>query len=139
MSNEILDLLIAGLAGIALIAFGNYKRIQRTRLIASGIRTQGTVLRLEESFHDQIATFYPVISYTTLQNEIIIKTYGIGVSNKIYKPGDSISIIYDADNNNEFIIDNQIGKLLGPVTIAVGAAIILLTLIQYFLHPFILV
>jgi hypothetical protein len=136
MSNEILELLIIGLIGVVLIIFGNYKRTQRTRLIASGIRTEGTVLSVEKSFHDQMTTFFPVISYTNLQNETIIKEYSIGVSNKTYKPGDSVNIIYDAKNNSEFIIDNQIAKFVGPVTIAVGVAIILLSMVQYFLHSF---
>jgi len=136
MSNEILKLLIVGLIGAALMIFGNYKHAQRIRLVASGIRTEGTVLSIEESFHDQIATYYPVISYTTLQNETFIKQYSIGVSNNTYKPGDSVSIIYDAKNNNEFIIDNQIAKLSGPIIAMIGGILILFSFLQYFVHPF---
>jgi len=136
MSNEILILLVTVLIGVALILLGNYKRIQRNRLIASGIRTEGTILSLEESYDGQTATYAPIVSYTTLQNETVTRKYSIGLSNKAYKPGDSIDIIYDTKNNNEFIIDNKLTKLLGPVIIAIGGVIILFSSLQYFFHPF---
>ncbi len=138
MDNENINLLVVFLIGIALLVFGNFKRTQRTRLIASGIRTEATVLRIESSFTgaDQTPSYYPVVSYNNSQNETFVKTYGVSVNYNTYKPGDSVNIIYDSTDNNEFIIDDKRSKAIGPVFMVVSLAVIIFALVQYFFHPF---
>ena len=139
MTNEILELLIAFLGGVALVVFGNYKRTERNTLLFSGIRTDGVVFRIEQGIEQRgTMYYYPIVRYTTMEKEWITQKYTVGSTFSSYKEGDKVSIIYDSADNKKFIIDDTGTKLLGPVLMIVGCVLIIFTVVQYFFHPFVL-
>jgi len=134
MTNENTELLILILAGMALVIFGNYKRIEYNKLIATGIKTEGTIIGLKSSVDDGGVTFAPKVSYTTLENECIIKEYWIGSSPPSYKIGDNVIIFYDVIDCKTFIIDDKRTKISGPALIIIGGIIVVLCIVQYSFH-----
>ena len=67
MTNEVLDLLIAFMAGVVMIIFGNYKRGERSKFLSNGIRTEGIVFRMERITDIKDTMYYPVVRFTTLE------------------------------------------------------------------------
>ena len=83
---------------------------------------------------DNIGT--PVIKFETLGSEWITKEYGFGSSTLRYKIGDSVDVIYDADEVKHFIIDNKQTRLLGPVVMGVGIVLIVSAIIYFFINQY---
>jgi hypothetical protein len=137
MTNEILDLLLAFLVGVALIIFGYYKRNERRKIMETGIKVEGIAFGIDEEFINQSWSYYPVVRYSTLEKEWVTERYNIASSlSSYYKQGDKVSVIYDSNDSKKFIIDDTGTKVLGPALMAVGCVIIIFTIVQYFFHPF---
>ncbi len=138
MTNENLDLLIIILIGIAMIVFGSYKLNEYKDLIKLGTRAEGVVFDIENEYfqRDGNTTYYPIIRFTTKENEWVTERYGIGSSPSSYEIGESVNIIYDSSDSKKFVIDDTRTKSLGPVLMILGLVFILGVIGQYFLHPF---
>jgi hypothetical protein len=132
MSQETIHLLIPLLVGVFLVVFGNYKREQYAKLIDFGIKTEGTVLSLEISSDTDGASYFPKISYVDINGNQIIKQYQVGSNPAPYKVGDSVTIFYNVNNREEFIIEDKRSKYLGPVFILVGCSMIVFCVYEYF-------
>jgi uncharacterized membrane protein len=139
MTKENTDLLIIMLVGIFLIVFGNYKRVEYKKLIAVGIKTEGTIMSIEQSWdNENTSYYYPTVSFQTNKNETVIKQYSIATSQPVYKVGDSVVIYYDGDDSKTFIIDDKRTKFLASVFLIGGCVMVIICVIQYFfgLIPF---
>ena len=123
--------------GLFAIVWGIGKVNERRKLLKTGIKVVGVVFKLEKrlgSGKDRIPLYYPVIRYVTLNEEWITKEYDEAGSNpSMYKEGEKVNVIYDPDDNNHFIIDGFMNRILGFVGIAVGVLIITGVFIYYIL------
>jgi hypothetical protein len=54
----------------------------------------------------------------------------------VYKEGEKVNVIYDPDDNNHFIIDGYINRILGFVVMAIGILIIAAVFIYYILMQY---
>ncbi len=140
ISNELAGQLIVALVGIALIVIGNAKYRKRKQLLSSGVKVEGMVSELiTESSHSSggpsMSNYYPVIEYKNSDQVEVSKRYDIGTNPSIYKIGDVVSVIYDANDDREFIIDNKITQWAPPVIIIVGIAVVIGSIIYYILTP----
>jgi len=138
LTNEILDLLILLFVGVALVVFGNYKRTERKKLIASGIKTDGVIFKMEKivtgtnNLSNRTSANYPVVRYTTLEKEWVTKQYLVGGILSSYKEGDKVAVVYDKSDIERFIIDDAPTRLLGPITMIFGFLLIAASLLKYF-------
>lgn len=138
LTNEIIDLLILLLVGVAIVVFGNYKRTERLKLISSGIRTDGVIFKMEKivtgtnDMSNMTSANYPVVRYTTLEKEWVTKQYLVGGLLSSYKEGDKVAIVYDRSDNEKFIIYDAPTRLLGPIMMIFGFLLIAGSLLKYF-------
>ena len=135
--NVSYDELILLAGGVFLVVWGNWKQTERKKLQTTGIKADGTVIEIKtNSRSGNISIGMPVVKFETLDNEWITKEYGVGSSTLRYKIGDSVDIIYDASDANHFIIDNKQTRLLGPVVMGVGIALIISAIIYFFINQY---
>lgn len=128
-------ILLAG--GAFLVVWGNWKKTERTKLLSSGIKAEGTVIEIKTNpSSNNVSVGTPVIKFETLNNEWITKEYGFGSSTLRYKIGDSVDVIYDASDAKHFIIDNRQTQLLGPVVMSVGLALIIGAIIYFIVNQY---
>lgn len=128
-------ILLTGGAFAAVWGYGKY--VERKKLLATGLKAEGTVIELRSGGSRQGNTVYtPVIKFETLNKEWITKEYGFGSSTSKYRVGDSVDVIYEAGDPNHFIIDNRQNELLGPVLIGVGVILIVSVIVYFFINQY---
>lgn len=136
MTNENTALLITILIGLALIVIGIFLFSRYNKLIRSGINAEGTIIGFETSSGEDGITYFPKVSYTTIQNEQIIKKYVVGYNTQLYKIGDTVPVLYDAADNSIFIIADKRTKFTGPTFFIIGTVIISYVIAQHFFYIF---
>jgi hypothetical protein len=133
--NVEIDELILLAVGAFLTIWGMAKMNERRKLLKTGIRVQGVVFRLDESWDSEGRTLYhPVIRFVTLEQEWITKKLEIGTRPSLYREGEDVKVIYDPTDNERFIIDNLSGKITGLLIAVAGILIIISLIIYYILH-----
>ena len=130
----IIDEAIVGAVGAFLLVLGIGKKDERKKLISNGIRVPGVVHQMDYSGGNS-SSCYPVIRFVTLEAEWITETYRVDPGLASYEEGDNVNVIYDPADHKHFVLDDTSTKLLGPVYIAGGAALIIGALVYYLLHP----
>lgn len=129
------DELILVVSGTFLTVLGIVKLNERNKLKKTGIKVNGEVIRLEESFSSERRILYhPVFRYQTQENDWIEKRSEIGTNPSLYKDGESLVIIYDATDKEHFIVDNFLGRIIGPILIVVGVLLLIGVAVYYILH-----
>jgi hypothetical protein len=129
--------------GVVFTIVGYIKRKEIHKLKQYGIRVDGTVISLDyeppsnsgsaNGHYNNTGTYYPVIRYATTEKELLTKRCEIGHYPAKYNEGDTVPILYDPDNANEFIIDDNSSGIIvhlfwfGILLIAVGGAIFAIT------------
>ncbi|CAN5181519.1 hypothetical protein BH09BAC6_BH09BAC6_02840 [soil metagenome] len=111
--------------GIVFTVFGIVKYRVREKLFKRGIRVKGLIVEIEAVVDSTINTsYYPVVQFNTLENESLRERYNLGFNPSAYKQGDTVNIIYNTENPKQFIIDDKDTRVIGPVLIGIGLAII---------------
>jgi hypothetical protein len=111
--------------GLAAMLVGIYRSTEKRRLLNQGIRVDGVVFQLIHDGNSISPTYFPVIRFTTEQNDLVTEKYKIGGNKYIYKEGEQVRVIYDALNPARFLLDDTRSKALSPVLIYGGLALIL--------------
>ena len=122
------------LAGIVLVFIGVIKYMRYKYLKRNGISADGIIVDLIEEDSDGIKHFYPVVKFknnyqfwVTTKADISVNSYSK------YKKGDSVSILYDVNNPEKFMINE--GKYINGVfvLIVIGFLFLLVGLLSLFL------
>ncbi|UII23972.1 DUF3592 domain-containing protein [Fulvivirga ligni] len=90
------------LLGAILFAINLYLYIRCRELMSKGKRTDATV----NDFVFKNDLYYPIVHYTTEDDEMYLKRLSGGTNPPKYKRGDKIPIIYQPHDPENFIIDD---------------------------------
>ncbi|QEM03874.1 DUF3592 domain-containing protein [Mucilaginibacter rubeus] len=126
--------LIFGGIGAIFSLIGATLNDRRKRLVKEGVQVEGTVISIERerSSKNSMTLNYPVVSYRTLQNELMTKKYNIGISSgSSYKEGDSVNVIYDPKDTSSFMLNDASSKIIPRVFILIGLVLIIGAVIFY--------
>lgn len=133
-NNPAVTALISGGIGAIFSLIGAIMHDRRKTLVKEGVQVEGTVISIERemSSKNSMTLNYPVISYRTLQNELITKKYNIGISSgPSYKEGDSVNVIYDPNDTSSFTLNDTSSKIIPPVFILIGLVLIIGAVVFY--------
>lgn len=137
--NVTIDELLLLAGGAFLTVWGIGKLNERSKLLKNGFKVDGVVFSLEEEWGiglKRSKLYYPVIRFVTIEKEWVTKRYGIGTYPSAYTEGDKVIVIYDKADNEHFILDNTVTKLLGPLCIIIGILLMLSVGIYYILNQY---
>jgi hypothetical protein len=119
--------LVAAFAAV-LLAVGVYETRHIVRLESSGLRAQGQVVRLksEASAGDRQSSYYPIVRFRTEKNVTVEFKDSVGSNPPGYRPGDTVTVLYNADNpRGDAIIDRGlVGNWAIPGLMFLGAALL---------------
>ncbi len=111
---------------VFVIGAGFIKIWLRRQLRKRGIKVQGTIIALEISYgSNNKRLWHPVYRYTTLDNEVITHRSHMGYSPCPYSEGDSVSILYDATEKDNFIVDSFWRDFVGYAITFVGVILLI--------------
>jgi hypothetical protein len=111
---------VIGIAGCSYVFYLGYRlRKKRERLKKSGLKAEAGVTELKPSGDHE----YPVISFTTLSGELIVKKYEIGFHQGQLKQGQKVNIYYNVNNPSDFILEMGAEKWLPIIFMAAGLLI----------------
>lgn len=116
---------------------GYGKQSERKKLLSRGIKAEGRVIELIlNRSHNSADTYSPVIKFETVDKECVVQEYDINGTSEKYRMGDNVTVIYEAGNARHFIVDNKSTRLLGPVFISVGLALIAGVIVYFFINQY---
>jgi len=128
MSNQTSLELLSFFGGAILIFIGIFNITRRRKLLKVGITTEATVVSLRKDIFNNSGAntlYYPTIEYTAETNKTISREYTVGTNPSKYKEGDKLTIIYDPDNVESFIINDSPTKIIWPIILLGGIALII--------------
>lgn len=125
--------------GITFIILGIMIFIDKLKLLRTGVRTEGEVVdfekKIEASISEEkeilyITVYKPIIRFKTENGEIRTITYDTVNSNKIYKIGDKVTLIYKIEELENVEI-NEMQNIFGTLCklIAMGIIFIIFGLV----------
>jgi hypothetical protein len=126
-NNPAITALVLGVIGAIFTLIGAIMFDRRKKLMKTGIQVEGIVFSIEHEIrsNDSMGLNYPVIRYLTLQNEWITKKHDIGISGtSSYKEGDSVTVIYDPNDNCSFTLNDTSSKIMPFIFLLIGAAML---------------
>ncbi len=86
---------IVAIFAAALFGVGIYQARHVVQLAASGIRSEGEVIRLvSQSGSGGHVSYYPIVRFLTNQNAVIEFKGDIGSNPPIHRPGDRVAVLY---------------------------------------------
>ena len=113
------------LAGIFFLLFSIYSLLRFLKLKHSGIRARAVVKEIVQ-FGNRAYKYFPVLEYTALGGETVVKRSYVGGRRDNYHIGDEIEIVYDRERPRHFLLwagFNKYWKIIGSFIL--GAAFIL--------------
>ncbi|RAJ08516.1 uncharacterized protein DUF3592 [Chitinophaga skermanii] len=122
--KDILDPIICFFLGGVLIALYREVLKKNRRVLNNGVEVEGVVADFADSMHSA-ATKYPIVRFFTKDNQQIIETYDLA-SGFGFKRGQTIPLVYNAQNPSEFVIKSPRYLAFVPWLILVGVAIVTL-------------
>ncbi|TFF37304.1 DUF3592 domain-containing protein [Mucilaginibacter psychrotolerans] len=111
-----------------LVTYGGIGRLVRRAIFRKkGVWVEGEVTKIVElAGTDNQPVYYPVITYTTLENEIITTHYdAVHRRPSLYSVNDKVIVIYDPKDKREIIINDGSGEKLGWVLAVFGLLMLL--------------
>src|SRR4051812_32513982 len=127
--------LLGSLVGFVVLLTGNAQRIKHETLKRTGIRVEGTVVEIKEKPRRNLnfnkpPTYYPVISFETIDSIPIVKDHDIFSSYpSAYAPWDKVTVLYDPTNPDTFTVEDLSNRLIGPLIMLIGIAVIAIAII----------
>jgi hypothetical protein len=77
---------------------------KRSYLRKNGVPADGTVIRLEQNNSRKTSSYFPVIRFVTLKQEVIIERHHVGSYPPDFHTGQQVQILYDPAAPKQFII-----------------------------------
>jgi hypothetical protein len=105
---------------------------QASKFMKNGVWTEGEVIKIiEVAGSDDKPVYYPVITYTTLDNEAITTHYdAIQSRPSLYSLNEKVTVVYDPADKREYIINNRSGKAGAWVFLVFGLVFLLFGLFR---------
>jgi hypothetical protein len=98
-----------GLFALVLVCVGILQGRKIAHLEAAGLRAQGQVVRLKQEYSSGSSTYYAIVKFRTDGNQTIEFKDDVGSNPPSRRPGDTVTVLYLADNpRQEAIIDRGI-------------------------------
>ena len=125
------------IVGVIFLGVGIFMFIRNNNLIKKCTEeVDGIVVDMKEDYSsDDDGTsyiYYPIIEYK-VGEEIIKGTMDKGSSNPSYKIGDKVTILYNPNNKNEFIVKgDKSSSIFSVVFIGLGILVIILGIVLLF-------
>ena len=123
-----ITLIISLLLATIFIAFGFKRRSKRVRLLRTGIKVEGEVVRIKkEKSRDSTLNriryvFKPVVQFVA-NGELVTKISDIYSDPCPYNVGDKLTVIYNAENVDEFTLNDGPSLFLEIVFFGLGILI----------------
>jgi hypothetical protein len=138
-------IIVAGGAFLAVLSFGKWTEYKK--MLVTGKRVEGVVFDMENTMDITSIAFddgssagnrlhYPIIRYVTLEKEWVTKKYSIGSNPSPYNIGDTVKIIYDTNDIEHFIIDDNQSRFTWPLVMIIGIALIVGVAIYFFVNQY---
>jgi uncharacterized protein DUF3592 len=119
-----IDFLIIILVGVILIMLSLYFTFQFRIIKKKGVQVDGIIFDLEPSSSGSIRTTYPVVRFLTKEQEWITLTSKIGVVPGVYKKGAKVSIIYEPENPQNFLINSKFTTTVPSIILLIGILVV---------------
>lgn len=129
--NNYLFLIIASLGSFFLIFFGVKILYNFIRLKKSGVESPGMISGLRRVIGANANTIYPEVTYKTNHDITITKDSNIGVIPGYYKVGQKVTIVYNENKPEIFMIKNKITFLVPVFMILIGLIIIIFIIYHF--------
>jgi hypothetical protein len=123
--ESIETVIVLFIAGLTILLIGIYKNTQLVQLRKTGIRVEGIIFQVINSGGGD--SYFPVVRFTTNANDTVTQKYKISTNWWSYKEGQNVQVIYDPINPGNFIIDDGLGKTVGPGFVWGGIALIIIS------------
>lgn len=124
MIEDIVILSIGGIMSLIAITFSNkQKRIKKI-----GLTTEGIVYELSDDPSSSFNLRYPVIRFTTLNQEWVTEVANIGMFPGFFKKGQRVTVIYVRENPKQFIINSRTNDFVIYAMLIIGLLLILLSI-----------
>jgi hypothetical protein len=124
-----------GLLALILVYLGILQGRKIAHLEAAGLRAQGQVVRLKQEYGSGSSTYYAIVKFRTEGNQTIEFKDDVGSNPPSRRPGDTVTVLYLADNpRQEAIIDRGIGLNWAIPGIIFSVAMFLVWLIVFILR-----
>lgn len=131
--ESIETVMVLFIIGLGALLFGIARSMDKRKLLQKGTRVDGSVLQIIHDGHSISPTYYPVVRFTTADNNLVTEKYKFGGNKCLYKEGDNVQVIYDPTNPERFILGDARSKALSPVFIYGGTLLILISVGLLFL------
>ena len=103
-----IDALILILLGLVSILVVVHYFLKVRELSKTGVKTEGIVFDTESEQMSGVASQYPIIRFTTQNEEWITEKYMIGIIPGMVKKGKKVQVIYNPEKPSEFIVQSPI-------------------------------
>ena len=124
--ESIETVIVLFIAGLAILLIGIYRYGQRVQLLKTGVRVGGFVFQVINNGNGNY--YYPVVRFVTNSNDTVTEKYKVTANQWSYKEGQNVQIIYDPLNPGHFIVDDGLGKTVGPGFIWGGITLIVVSI-----------
>ena len=110
--------------------------LQNNKLRKEGIKSSGVIISKEVDTltHNTNNVSYPQIKFLTADNEWIIATSKIGTLPFLYKIGQKVSVIYQKENPNNFIVNERFIYSIPIAMIIISSIIFFVGLAKLLIH-----
>lgn len=130
------EAITAGL-GVVFTIIGLNRRNMRIRMLKTGTMVDGEVVDIKRVLSNDTEssgyTYSPVIKYTTVEERSVIKAYEITSYPCPYKIGDKLKVIYDHDDDEQFILNDSPSLFIETVFFGAGIVLLICTAVQFFM------
>jgi len=107
------------LISFAFLIVSLVKRKERKKYKTTGIKTIGIISEVILEASDQ-KLYFPIVNYETLEKIEVMKKCDIGTNPSLYKKGQKVTIIYQQENHEEFIIDDKNHETIEALFLIIG-------------------
>lgn len=115
-----IELLIPLFIGAVLIWLSIKNQSKYKQLLNSGERSEGIVFDLGKNKNSDSNAQYPIIRFLTKKEVWITKRVDLGISFSTYKQGDKVSVIYNPEKPEEFMLESKWQMIASQVLLALG-------------------
>ena len=115
-----IELLIPLFIGTVLIWLSIKNQSKYKQLLNSGERSEGIVFDLGKNKNSDSNAQYPIIRFLTKKEVWITKRVDLGISFSTYKQGDKVSVIYNPEKPEEFMLESKWQMIASQVLLALG-------------------
>ncbi|MEU3269879.1 DUF3592 domain-containing protein [Saccharomonospora sp. NPDC006951] len=132
----LLRLIVPGVffaVGLGFAAMGSHLLRGATRLARTGLRVPGEVTGMRYNTTSEIGrgSYYPVLSFRTLDGRDLETASDIGTDPPMAHEGDQVTVVYDPFEPHTARIDSAVGKgsLVGWACVAGGGVLVVLSVL----------